>query len=87
MSGEPSSFVRVFTVDKTSERGTSMGLSCGSAELIIQEHLYRPLYGEVLLIGRQNTDITPRAMTNLLRLYGLKPRVPYVIERPGRLNT
>lgn len=63
-----------------------MGLSCGSAELIIQEHLYRPLYGEVLLIGRQNTDITPRAMTNLLRLYGLKPRVPYVIERPGSLE-
>ncbi len=64
-----------------------MGLSCGAVELIIHEHLYRPLNGlSVLLIGRQNTDITPQAMTNLLNLYGLSPRVPYVIERPGSMD-
>jgi hypothetical protein len=38
-----------------------MGPSCASAEMIIQEHLYRPITGKVLLIGRQNTDITPQA--------------------------
>lgn len=64
-----------------------MGLSCGAVEIIIQEHLYRSLGGlRVLLIGRQNTDITPQAMTNLLTLYSLSPRVPYVIERPGSLD-
>jgi SAM-dependent methyltransferase len=63
-----------------------MGLSCGAVEIIIQEHLYRPLEGKVLLIGRQNTDIPPKAMINLLKLYGLSPRVPLVIEKPGSLE-
>jgi hypothetical protein len=63
-----------------------MGLSCASVEMIIQEHLYRPITGKVLLIGRQNTDITPEAMTNLLQLYGLSPRVPLVLETRGSLE-
>lgn len=62
-----------------------MGLSCCSVELIIQEHLYHPLKGDVLLIGRQNVDIPPQAMLNLLSLYGLTPRVPLAIEQPGSL--
>lgn len=63
-----------------------MGLSCGAVEIIIHEHLYRPLRGEILLIGRQNTDITPQAMTNLLHLYSLSPRQEYEIERPGSMD-
>jgi SAM-dependent methyltransferase len=63
-----------------------MGLSCASAEMIIQEHLYRPIKGKVLLIGRQNTDITPQAWINLLQLYGLSPRVPIVLEERGSLE-
>jgi hypothetical protein len=41
--------------------------------MIIQEHLYRPIKGKVLLIGAQNTDITPQAWINLLKLYDLTP--------------
>jgi hypothetical protein len=63
-----------------------MGLSCASVEMIIQEHLYRPITGKVLLIGRQNTDITPQAMINLLKLYDLSPRVPLVLEKRGTLD-
>jgi hypothetical protein len=63
-----------------------MGLSCASAEMIIQEHLYRPIAGRVLLIGRQNTDITPAAWLNLLKLYDLTPRVPLVLEKRGLLD-
>jgi hypothetical protein len=63
-----------------------MGLSCASAEMIIQEHLHRPITGKVLLIGRQNTDITPQAWLNLLDLYGLKPRIPIVLERRGSME-
>lgn len=63
-----------------------MGMSCASVEMIIQEHLYRPIQGKVLLIGRQNTDITPQAMINLLALYDLKPRISLVLETPGSLE-
>ena len=63
-----------------------MGLSCASAEMIIQEHLYRPITGKVLLIGRQNTDIPPQAWLNLLKLYDLTPRVPLVLEKRGSLE-
>jgi len=63
-----------------------MGMSCASVEIIIQEHLYRPITGKVLLIGRQNTDITPEAMTNLLSLYDLTPRVPLVLEKEGSME-
>jgi hypothetical protein len=63
-----------------------MGLSCASAEMIIQEHLYRPITGKVLLIGRQNTDITPQAWINLLELYHLTPRIPLVLEKRGSLE-
>lgn len=63
-----------------------MGLSCASAEMIIQENLHRPITGKVLLIGRQNTDIMPQAWLNLLGLYGLKPRVPIVLERHGSME-
>jgi SAM-dependent methyltransferase len=66
--------------------GAPMGLNCGGAELIIQEHLYRSLNGaKVLLIGRQSTDIPPKAMENLLALYGLKSRAPLTIEREGSM--
>jgi hypothetical protein len=54
--------------------------------MIIQEHLYRPITGKVLLIGRQNTDISPQAWLNLLQLYNLKPRVPLVLEKRGSLE-
>jgi hypothetical protein len=63
-----------------------MGLFCASAEMIIQEHLYRPIRGKVLLIGRQNTDITPQAWANLLQLYNIIPRVPLVLEKRGSLE-
>lgn len=62
-----------------------MGLSGTAAEMIIQEHQYRPLAGRVLLIGRQNTDIVARHMTALLGLYGLEPKIPYVLEKPGAM--
>lgn len=62
-----------------------MGFSCGAVELIIQEHLHKPLTGDILLIGRQNTDIPPQAMLNLLDLYGITPRVPLELEKRGSL--
>jgi SAM-dependent methyltransferase len=64
-----------------------MGLSACAVELIINEHLYRTLdKARVLLIGRQNTDLTPGAMTRLLDLYDLLPRESYAIEKPGSMN-
>lgn len=55
----------------------TMKFSCAIAELLIQEHLHRPLGGDVLIIGPQETEITPEAFANLLALYALKPRAPF----------
>lgn len=61
-----------------------MGLSCCAIELIIQEHLHKPL-GNVLLIGRQNVDVTAAAMDRILSHYKLSPREPYALEQAGTL--
>src|SRR6201999_2443491 len=39
--------------------GSNMGFFPTATEVILQEHKYRPIKGRVLMIGRQNTGLTP----------------------------
>ena len=63
--------------DDDNKGRVTMNFGCAIAELLIQEHLHRPLGGDVLIIGPQQTEITPQAFANLLALYALKPRAPF----------
>jgi hypothetical protein len=36
-----------------------MGISALMVEMIIREHKYRPIHGDVLLIGRQTVYLSP----------------------------
>jgi hypothetical protein len=49
-----------------------MGLTFPIVDTLIREHVYRPLTGDVLLIGRQTIYFTPAAILDLLREHGIE---------------
>jgi hypothetical protein len=40
-------------------------------EAVLREHLYKPIAGDVLLIGRQTTYLSPTGLLDLLREFGV----------------
>lgn len=48
-----------------------MGLTFPTVDSLIREHTYRPLAGDVVLIGRQAVYFTPAAILSLLREHGV----------------
>jgi hypothetical protein len=48
-----------------------MGLTFSLVDSLLREHTYRPLAGDVLLIGRQTVYFTPAAILSLLREHGI----------------
>ncbi len=51
-----------------------MGLPRQVAEIILQEHLYKPIQGEILLCGRQTVQVSPNGAKKLLTKYGVPIR-------------
>lgn len=51
-----------------------MGFFPPATELLLQEHMHRPLTGRILMIGRQNTGMTPRDSDFLLETFGVAKR-------------
>jgi hypothetical protein len=45
------------------------------AEAIIREHKYRPIHGDVLLLGRQTMQFSPEHAAGMIRAAGLTPTV------------
>ena len=48
-----------------------MGLGYHVVEALIREHNYRPITGNVILIGRQAVYLTPQDILALLREHGV----------------
>jgi hypothetical protein len=48
-----------------------MGISALMVEMIIREHKYRPIHGDVLLIGRQTVYLSPSQFASLAENYGV----------------
>jgi SAM-dependent methyltransferase len=48
-----------------------MGFFPTATEVILQEHKFRPIKGRVLMIGRQNTGLTPDAAKHLVTRNGI----------------
>lgn len=57
-----------------------MGLPTPVAEVIIAEHCYRKIEGDILLIGRQSVFLNENSLIRLLAKYGLVLPVGFVIE-------
>jgi hypothetical protein len=53
-----------------------MGLGYHFVEALVREHRYRPLGGDVVLVGRQTVYFTPAEILALLRDHGIEPGVP-----------
>ena len=51
-----------------------MGFYPPATDVILQEHLFRPITGRALMIGRQLTQLTPDDVGALLRRYGIQQR-------------
>ena len=52
-----------------------MGLAPQVVEAIVREHAYRPIVGDVLLIGRQTVYMTPEHLIGMVRSHGLSPAI------------
>lgn len=50
-----------------------MGIAPYVAEAIIREHKYRPIRGDVLLLGRQTMQFSPQHAADMVRAAGLVP--------------
>lgn len=50
-----------------------MGIGSDLAEAIVREHSYKPLYGDVLQIGRQTVYLTPKAAIEMLERHQIAP--------------
>jgi hypothetical protein len=50
-----------------------MGIAPYLVEAIIREHQYRPIAGDVLLLGRQTFLVTPQQAISMLRANGIEP--------------
>ena len=51
-----------------------MGISILGAQMLLHEHRYRPITGNVVTIARHSVDIAPDEMDNLLSSMGIKKR-------------
>lgn len=51
-----------------------------TASMILKEHKYRPITGDVLLIGRQTVLLTVEEALQLVASEGLKPRTDFIEE-------
>ena len=62
-----------------------MGIATYVAEAIIREHKYRPIRGDVLLLGRQTMQFSPEYAADMIRAHGLVPAAlpdgDWVIDR------
>jgi hypothetical protein len=54
-----------------------MGLSSHMVEAIMREHVYRPIEGDVLLIGRQTVYMSPKAAFQMMLRNGITPAHPF----------
>src|SRR5689334_2660568 len=50
------------------------------ASIILKEHKFRPIHGDVLLIGRQTVLLTPEKALELMHREGVTPRNGYSLE-------
>jgi hypothetical protein len=50
-----------------------MGLGNGALDLILREHSYKPIRGDVLFVGRQTLYFTPEELCWRIRSHGLSP--------------
>jgi len=50
------------------------------AAMILKEHKYRPINGDILLIGRQTVNLTVANALELIRSEGITPRDSYQVE-------
>jgi SAM-dependent methyltransferase len=53
-----------------------MGIAPYLAEAIVREHQFRPIIGDVLLLGRQTMRLSPEHAADILRAQGLDPAAP-----------
>jgi len=51
-----------------------MGFFSIATEVILQEHKFRPITGRVLMIGRQNTGLTPPEALHMIERLGIEVR-------------
>src|SRR6266853_775649 len=51
----------------------AMGIAPYLAAAIIREHRFRPITGDVLLLGRQTMHFSPEDAANMIRTEGLVP--------------
>ncbi len=55
-----------------------MGIGATELHFILQEHLYRPISGEIVTIGKQSISLPPTSLAHLLGVYGLRPKTQSV---------
>src|SRR4051794_19953188 len=69
-SGRPASSCHV----AWGKRRDGMGISLMIARAILQEHRFRPITGEGVLIGRQTMTFTPAEALRIIKEEGVSPR-------------
>jgi len=52
-----------------------MGLANYMVDALVREHVYKPIAGDVLLIGRQTVYMSPEEVLDLLRSHGVVPAI------------
>lgn len=64
-----------------------MGIMVPIARAILREHLFRPITGSMLLIGRQTVPLTVPEAKALLKEAGVPVRADFNPDKPGVLDT
>lgn len=54
----------------------TMGLGFDAIDAIFREHKYRPINGDVVIIGRQTVYFSPNEILDLMRAYGIPSALP-----------
>lgn len=57
-----------------------MGIPKLFAEMIVREHIFRPLAGEALVVGRQTVEFKPDEITSFMQGLGAVPAVAGALE-------
>lgn len=55
-----------------------MGIGGTEFHFLLQEHLYRPISGEIVTIGKQSISLAPEFLAHVLDQYGLQPKTQSV---------
>lgn len=55
-----------------------MGIPAPMAEFLLLEHLYKPISGRVLVLGKQTIHLTPNEFDTLLNRYGLEQKINHI---------